>query len=188
MVCWDISLVDPHGRGGGRGRGRGDVGEIWGDEVRWDGMGGGGIRGEVPPPAPFLVSLPLRSDRTLQDVVYKLVPGLFTGAGRRCGTPGRALPSPRPPLLSSPSLTDEMKRRRDFYAAYPVAEGECRPTGSPSPHLRDPRLRPLPFSPPCPPVSNGSNEDRGEVPQRDGTQPTEDGIVSLSIEFYEGAR
>uniref|UniRef100_A0A8C3L7Z1 Polycomb group ring finger 2 n=1 Tax=Chrysolophus pictus TaxID=9089 RepID=A0A8C3L7Z1_CHRPC len=45
-----------------------------------------------------------------------------------------------------------------------------------------------PLFPPCPPVSNGSNEDRGEVPQRDGTQPTEDGIVSLSIEFYEGAR
>ncbi|XP_040509109.1 polycomb group RING finger protein 2 isoform X3 [Gallus gallus] len=76
--------------------------------------------------------LSIRSDRTLQDVVYKLVPGLFT---------------------------DEMKRRREFYAAYPVAE-----------------------------VPNGSNEDRGEVPQRDGTQPTEDGIVSLSIEFYEGAR
>ncbi|XP_032296821.1 polycomb group RING finger protein 2 isoform X1 [Coturnix japonica] len=76
--------------------------------------------------------LSIRSDRTLQDVVYKLVPGLFT---------------------------DEMKRRREFYATYPVAE-----------------------------VPNGSNEDRGEVPQRDGTQPTEDGIVSLSIEFYEGAR
>lgn len=45
----------------------------------------------------------------------------------------------------------------------------------------------LPF-PPYPSVPNGSNEDRGEVPQRDGTQPTEDGIVSLSIEFYEGAR
>ncbi|POI21430.1 hypothetical protein CIB84_014822, partial [Bambusicola thoracicus] len=41
---------------------------------------------------------------------------------------------------------------------------------------------------PYPSVPNGSNEDRGEVPQRDGTQPTEDGIVSLSIEFYEGAR
>ncbi|OXB63645.1 hypothetical protein ASZ78_008960 [Callipepla squamata] len=64
--------------------------------------------------------LSIRSDRTLQDVVYKLVPGLFT---------------------------DEMKRRRDFYATYPVAE-----------------------------VPNGSNEDRGEVPQRDGAQPAEDGI------------
>ncbi|NWT08865.1 PCGF2 protein, partial [Vireo altiloquus] len=39
-----------------------------------------------------------RSDKTLQDIVYKLVPGLFK---------------------------DEMKRRRDFYATYPVAEGEC---------------------------------------------------------------
>ncbi|XP_031468054.1 uncharacterized protein LOC116241643 isoform X1 [Phasianus colchicus] len=79
----------------------------------------------------------------------------------RCGSALRDPRDPRPcpPLLSSPSFTDEMKRRRDFYAAYPVAE-----------------------------VSNGSNEDRGEVPQRDGTQPTEDGIVSLSIEFYEGAR
>ncbi|NXD57559.1 PCGF2 protein, partial [Corvus moneduloides] len=42
--------------------------------------------------------LSIRSDKTLQDIVYKLVPGLFK---------------------------DEMKRRRDFYAAYPVAEGEC---------------------------------------------------------------
>ncbi|KFV69751.1 Polycomb group RING finger protein 2, partial [Dryobates pubescens] len=42
---------------------------------------------------------PPRSDKTLQDIVYKLVPGLFK---------------------------DEMKRRRDFYAAYPMAE-ERRP-------------------------------------------------------------
>uniref|UniRef100_A0A5F9D093 Polycomb group ring finger 2 n=1 Tax=Oryctolagus cuniculus TaxID=9986 RepID=A0A5F9D093_RABIT len=42
--------------------------------------------------------LSIRSDKTLQDIVYKLVPGLFK---------------------------DEMKRRRDFYAAYPLTEGEC---------------------------------------------------------------
>uniref|UniRef100_A0A8C9EQZ3 Polycomb group ring finger 2 n=1 Tax=Pavo cristatus TaxID=9049 RepID=A0A8C9EQZ3_PAVCR len=52
---------------------------------------------------------------------------------------------------------DEMKRRRDFYAAYPVAE-----------------------------VPNGSNEDRGEVPQRDGTQPTEDGIRFAAGEEKKG--
>ncbi|XP_054032739.1 polycomb group RING finger protein 2 isoform X2 [Dryobates pubescens] len=76
--------------------------------------------------------LSIRSDKTLQDIVYKLVPGLFK---------------------------DEMKRRRDFYAAYPMAE-----------------------------VPNGSNEDRGEVSeQAKGSLPEEE-IVSLSIEFYEGSR
>ncbi|KAM4622447.1 polycomb group RING finger protein 2 [Discoglossus pictus] len=39
--------------------------------------------------------LSIRSDKTLQDIVYKLVPGLFR---------------------------DEMKRRRDFYASYTRAE------------------------------------------------------------------
>ncbi|KAM8795355.1 polycomb group RING finger protein 2 [Eudromia elegans] len=39
--------------------------------------------------------LSIRSDKTLQDIVYKLVPGLFK---------------------------DEMKRRRNFYTACPVAE------------------------------------------------------------------
>ncbi|XP_040981497.1 polycomb group RING finger protein 2 isoform X6 [Aquila chrysaetos chrysaetos] len=73
-----------------------------------------------------------RSDKTLQDIVYKLVPGLFK---------------------------DEMKRRRDFYAAYPMAE-----------------------------VPNGSNEDRGEVSEQDKGNLTDDEIVSLSIEFYEGSR
>ncbi|KAM6042253.1 polycomb group RING finger protein 2 isoform 1-T1 [Chlamydotis macqueenii] len=76
--------------------------------------------------------LSIRSDKTLQDIVYKLVPGLFK---------------------------DEMKRRRDFYAAYPVAE-----------------------------VPNGSNEDRGEVSEQDKGNLTDDEIVSLSIEFYEGSR
>ncbi|NXC19508.1 PCGF2 protein, partial [Corythaeola cristata] len=75
---------------------------------------------------------PSRSDKTLQDIVYKLVPGLFK---------------------------DEMKRRRDFYAAYPMAE-----------------------------VPNGSNEDRGEVSEQDKGNLTDDEIVSLSIEFYEGSR
>ncbi|NXH13639.1 PCGF2 protein, partial [Bucco capensis] len=76
--------------------------------------------------------LSIRADKTLQDIVYKLVPGLFK---------------------------DEMKRRRDFYAAYPVAE-----------------------------VPNGSNEDRGEVCEQDKGNLTDDEIVSLSIEFYEGSR
>ncbi|NWH59377.1 PCGF2 protein, partial [Geococcyx californianus] len=58
-----------------------------------------------------------------------------------------------------PSPADEMKRRRDFYAAYPLAE-----------------------------VPNGSNEDRGEVSEQDKANLTDDEIVSLSIEFYEGSR
>ncbi|XP_025046908.1 polycomb group RING finger protein 2 isoform X4 [Alligator sinensis] len=61
------------------------------------------------------------------------------------------------PGLSSAS--DEMKRRRDFYAAYPMAD-----------------------------VPNGSNEDRGEVSEQDKGNLTDDEIVSLSIEFYEGTR
>ncbi|KAM3823133.1 polycomb group RING finger protein 2 isoform 1-T1 [Vipera latastei] len=76
--------------------------------------------------------LSIRSDKTLQDIVYKLVPGLFK---------------------------DEMKRRRDFYAAYPLAD-----------------------------VPNGSNEDRGEVSEQDKGNLTDDETVSLSIEFYEGIR
>ncbi|NXQ60903.1 PCGF2 protein, partial [Anthoscopus minutus] len=76
--------------------------------------------------------LSIRSDKTLQDIVYKLVPGLFK---------------------------DEMKRRRDFYAAYPVAE-----------------------------VPLGSQEERGEVTERDQGTPPEDEIVSLSIEFHRDPR
>ncbi|XP_049715884.1 polycomb group RING finger protein 2 isoform X4 [Elephas maximus indicus] len=76
--------------------------------------------------------LSIRSDKTLQDIVYKLVPGLFK---------------------------DEMKRRRDFYAAYPLTE-----------------------------VPNGSNEDRGEVLEQEKGALSDDEIVSLSIEFYEGVR
>ncbi|XP_055645748.1 LOW QUALITY PROTEIN: polycomb group RING finger protein 2 [Falco peregrinus] len=83
--------------------------------------------------------LSIRSDKTLQDIVYKLVPGLFK---------------------------DEMKRRRDFYAAYPI----------------------LPLAVPPPRVPNGSNEDRGEVSEQDKGKLTDDEIVSLSIEFYEGSR
>ncbi|NWI92334.1 PCGF2 protein, partial [Pitta sordida] len=59
--------------------------------------------------------LSIRSDKTLQDIVYKLVPGLFK-------------------------------------------------------------------------VPNGSNEDRGEVAEQDKGNLTDDEIVSLSIEFYEGSR
>ncbi|XP_054565782.1 polycomb group RING finger protein 2 isoform X3 [Eptesicus fuscus] len=76
--------------------------------------------------------LSIRSDKTLQDIVYKLVPGLFK---------------------------DEMKRRRDFYAAYPLTE-----------------------------VPNGSNEDRGEVLEQEKGALSDDEIVSLSIEFYETVR
>uniref|UniRef100_UPI00398E6813 polycomb complex protein BMI-1-like n=1 Tax=Pristiophorus japonicus TaxID=55135 RepID=UPI00398E6813 len=73
--------------------------------------------------------LNIRSDKTLQDIVYKLVPGLFK---------------------------DEMKRRRDFYAAHPSAA-----------------------------AANGSNEDRGEVTEEEKRIITDDEIISLSIEFYE---
>ncbi|XP_012041398.2 polycomb group RING finger protein 2 isoform X6 [Ovis aries] len=86
--------------------------------------------------------LSIRSDKTLQDIVYKLVPGLFK---------------------------DEMKRRRDFYAAYPLTEAE-----------------PSQLAPSA--VPNGSNEDRGEVLEQEKGALSDDEIVSLSIEFYEGVR
>ncbi|XP_076146230.1 polycomb complex protein BMI-1-A [Alosa pseudoharengus] len=72
--------------------------------------------------------LNIRSDKTLQDIVYKLVPGLFK---------------------------NEMKRRRDFYAAHPSVD-----------------------------ATNGSNEDRGEVSDEDKRIITDDEIISLSIEFF----
>ncbi|NXT92797.1 PCGF2 protein, partial [Anhinga rufa] len=104
--------------------------------------------------------LSIRSDKTLQDIVYKLVPGLFK---------------------------DEMKRRRDFYAAYPMAEGECQPRGRPlAPAV--PPATPQPLPPSAPAVPNGSNEDRGEVSEQEKGNLTDDEIVSLSIEFYEGSR
>lgn len=66
-----------------------------------------------------------RSDKTLQDIVYKLVPGLFKGTSPFVPLPpaltAQLIASPEP----APSLPDEMKRRRDFYAAYPLTEGEC---------------------------------------------------------------
>lgn len=130
-----------------------DVGEVGGDEVRGGGMGWDGMGGEVPPPPPFLVSPQVRQNAAGRGV--QIGPGAVHRCGAvRCGSalrdPRLCPPSPRPPLPSSPSLTDEMKRRREFYAAYPVAEGECPPMGSPSPLPRDPRLRP-PHSP-LPPV------------------------------------
>uniref|UniRef100_A0A8C5N084 BMI1 proto-onco, polycomb ring finger n=1 Tax=Leptobrachium leishanense TaxID=445787 RepID=A0A8C5N084_9ANUR len=73
--------------------------------------------------------LNIRADKTLQDIVYKLVPGLFK---------------------------NEMKRRRDFYAAHPSVD-----------------------------ASNGSNEDRGEVADEDKRIITDDEIISLSIEFFD---
>lgn len=48
--------------------------------------------------------------------------------------PPAPLPLPRAgfsPTFLPPSLADEMKRRRDFYAAYPMAEGEWQPGGAP---------------------------------------------------------
>lgn len=56
-----------------------------------------------------------RADKTLQDIVYKLVPGLFKGKAGSFGpdeTQTKLFLSARLPLR----LTDEMKRRRDFYA------------------------------------------------------------------------
>ncbi|KAJ8404265.1 hypothetical protein AAFF_G00340380 [Aldrovandia affinis] len=72
--------------------------------------------------------LSIRSDKTLQDIVYKLVPGLFK---------------------------DEMKRRRDFYTANPVADGAL-----------------------------ASKEDLGEV-REDERVAADDEIISLSIEFHQ---
>ncbi|KAF4076830.1 hypothetical protein AMELA_G00219510 [Ameiurus melas] len=76
--------------------------------------------------------LNIRSDKTLQDIVYKLVPGLFK---------------------------NEMKRRRDFYAAHPSVD-----------------------------AANGSNEDRGEVADEEKRIIADDEIISLSIEFYDQNR
>ncbi|XP_019656821.1 polycomb complex protein BMI-1 isoform X1 [Ailuropoda melanoleuca] len=84
--------------------------------------------------------LNIRSDKTLQDIVYKLVPGLFK-------------------IFFSPPPLDEMKRRRDFYAAHPSAD-----------------------------AANGSNEDRGEVADEDKRIITDDEIISLSIEFFDQNR
>ncbi|EGW05277.1 Polycomb group RING finger protein 2 [Cricetulus griseus] len=103
--------------------------------------------------------LSIRSDKTLQDIVYKLVPGLFKGIPSPCVV---LLTSPISQLLPAHACRlplDEMKRRRDFYAAYPLTE-----------------------------VPNGSNEDRGEVLEQEKGALGDDEIVSLSIEFYEGVR
>ncbi|CAG5895840.1 unnamed protein product [Menidia menidia] len=54
--------------------------------------------------------------------------------------------------------SDEMKRRRDFYAEHPVD------------------------------ASNGSHEDRGEVADEDKRIITDDEIISLSIEFFDQSR
>lgn len=55
-----------------------------------------------------------RADKTLQDIVYKLVPGLFKGTAEGGRTAGRLFLSAQV-FLCLP-LADEMKRRRDFYA------------------------------------------------------------------------
>ncbi|XP_036408819.1 polycomb complex protein BMI-1-A-like [Megalops cyprinoides] len=56
--------------------------------------------------------LSIRSDKTLQDIVYKLVPGLFK---------------------------DEMKRRRDFYADNPAADG-ANSSGEDREEMREKRM------------------------------------------------
>lgn len=66
-----------------------------------------------------------RSDKTLQDIVYKLVPGLFKGTSPFVPLPPALTAQPVASSEPAPSLPDEMKRRRDFYAAYPLTEGEC---------------------------------------------------------------
>ncbi|CAB1325765.1 unnamed protein product [Coregonus sp. 'balchen'] len=76
--------------------------------------------------------LNIRSDKTLQDIVYRLVPGLFK---------------------------DEMKRRRDFYAAHPSLD-----------------------------AGNGSNEERGEVADGENRIIADDEIISLSIEFFHQSK
>ncbi|XP_050841694.1 polycomb group RING finger protein 2 isoform X4 [Serinus canaria] len=107
--------------------------------------------------------LSIRSDKTLQDIVYKLVPGLFK---------------------------DEMKRRRDFYAAYPVAEVSQCQCQYHSVGVNVPVSQPAPSpSPcPCPAVPLGSQEERGEVAEREQGAGSEDDIVSLSIEFHRDCR
>lgn len=73
----------------------------------------------------YLGILFFRSDKTLQDIVYKLVPGLFKSKLKYNShhkyynvcfyTEGK---------LNISSRSDEMKRRRDFYAAHPTADGK----------------------------------------------------------------
>ncbi|NXO97198.1 PCGF2 protein, partial [Certhia brachydactyla] len=73
-----------------------------------------------------------RSDKTLQDIVYKLIPGLFKVSVSRCPSVPARVPVPTAPL--------------------------------------------------------GSQEERGEVTERDQGSGPEDEIVSLSIEFHREPR
>ncbi|NWH28318.1 PCGF2 protein, partial [Grus americana] len=84
--------------------------------------------------------LSIRSDKTLQDIVYKLVPGLFKGS----------------------SCLSRCSAIRGFLL--------------------------LPSLHPSPPWCDFPPEDRGEVSEQDKGNLTDDEIVSLSIEFYEGSR
>lgn len=124
-----------------------------------------------------------------------------------------------------------MKRRRDFYAAYPLTEGECvrvsvpvsaqccpghagfmrravrlvRTSSPPPAHGMAGLAPPIseipgplvgllspssanPSEPSPSAVPNGSNEDRGEVLEQEKGALSDNEIVSLSIEFYEGVR
>lgn len=88
------------------------------------------------------------------------------------------------PLWTS---SDEMKRRRDFYAEHPVdGESECVLGLSDESFLNNRRIiHLLSF---LSKASNGSHEDRGEVADEDKRIITDDEIISLSIEFFDQSR
>lgn len=83
--------------------------------------------------------------------------------------------------------TDEMKRRRDFYADHPSVDGKI------NFKLNNNKI-PFSFSGKWnrwivfPPAANGSNEDRGEVADEDKRIIADDEIISLSIEFFDQNR
>lgn len=100
--------------------------------------------------------------------------------------------------------SDEMKRRRDFYADHPV-DGESESLYILICHLIS--LKDIIGFIACSKftfawfssihlcvcvyfsvASNGSNEDRGEVADEDKRIITDDEIISLSIEFFDQSR
>lgn len=104
--------------------------------------------------------------------------------------------------------SDEMKRRRDFYAEHPV-DGELQSMHLWICHLISPEKVNLHYRFHCvfqitfyfyliflglhvcmcvSVASNGSNEDRGEVADEDKRIITDDEIISLSIEFFDQSR
>lgn len=97
--------------------------------------------------------------------------------------------------------SDEMKRRRDFYAEHPV-DGECKRTSVDWFSFRfgcSSENENISFFVLCvggglfsivcfSAASNGSNEDRGEVADEEKRIITDDEIISLSIEFFDQSR